>query len=258
MFVGVTSGLAASAALPLSGCIGGGDELGYRNWMPASFDPSGMYVDVPAVRDNTSLFEGSEGSTQYGLSFDDISEIVGTSDAEVIETSEGAEPEVEGDEIGEYQGFTVYDAEGSGYVASDEDTVIEARQRYAVTSVIDASLGNVPRLHEEDAAFEDVTSAAGAGELVIVPSENARTGDAGLEAKAAVFEDEGVRVTYAVALSEADAEQVEEAVNGIDGVSVSDSSEQSSGEVLVLSLDVEEDRLLGFFGLGRISPRDGP
>lgn len=186
---------------------------------------------------------------QYGIGFDDISEIVGTSDADVITTKDGVEPEVPGDELGEYGGFTIYDPSGTGYVGSDGDTIIESSQRYAITSVVDAQAGEIPRLHEENSAFAEVTSAAGDGDLVLVPSSNSRTAEAGLEVKSAVFEEEGVGVTFAVELGDVDAETVEENVGSVAGVSVSDTSERGSGEILVMSLDVERDRILEFFGL---------
>lgn len=248
-FLASTASLTAAATLPLSGCIGGEDSLAYRDWMPASFDPSGMYIDVPVARDNTSLFQDGGGSMQYGVGFDDISGIVGTSDADVITTKDGVEPQVSGDELGEYGGFTIYDPSGTGYVGSDGDTIIESDQRYAITSVVDAQAGEIPRMHEENSTFAEVTSAAGDGDLVLVPAPNARTAEAGLEVKAATFGEEGVDVTFAVELGDVEPETVEENVDSVDGVSVADSSERGSGAVLVMSLDVEGDRILEFFGL---------
>lgn len=248
-FLGLTAGLASGTALPVSGCLNSGGELGYRNWMPASFDPSGMYIDVPVVRDNTQLFASAGDSTGYGFGFDDITEIVGTSDAEVIKTGPDASAEVSGDEVAEYGGFTIYDPSGPGYVGSDGDTVIESRQRYAITSVVDAQAGNLPRLHEENSSFAAVTSEAGDADLVVVPSPSARTADAGLEAKAARFREDGVDVRFVVELDDVGTETVRDTVDSVEGVSVTDSREGGSDGLVVMSLEVEEGRLLEFFDL---------
>ena len=232
-FLKLSGGLLATGTVGTTGCLNadaddGEAEIGYRNWIPASADPVAMYTDVNVLSQHHSLWEG-EGDAQYGLTFDDVAEIVGTSEAEILVLNEDAEPDVEGDEVDEYGGYTVYevDSEVGGFVATDGDVVIEAQTQDSAEAVIDAHAGDTTRLHEEDEVFEMLTTRAGEGELVVVPGVNGR----------------GIRRKQA---------------RSMENMTVNDVKKDAEAGIVVLEGTVETERLPETFGLtGEASSSQG-
>lgn len=253
-FLKVFGGLLATATVGTTGCLNADAddeeaEIGYRKWIPASADPVVMYVDVNVLSQHHSMWEG-EGDEQYGLTFDDVAEVVGTSEAEVLVLDEETEPEIEGDEVDEYGGYTVHemDSEVGGFVATDGDAVIETQTRDAAEAIIDAHAGDTTRLHEEDETFEVLTTRAGEGDLVVVPRVNGH-GIRRKQARSADVSEETSYITVAVEADEDEFDDVEDGFRSKKNMTVNDVEEDAEAGIVVLEGTVETESVPEVFGL---------
>ena len=262
-FLKLSGGLLATGTAGVTGCLDadaddGEAEIGYRNWIPASADPVAMYTDVNVLSQHHSLWVG-EGDAQYGLTFDDVAEIIGTSEAEVLVLNEDAEPDVEGDEVDEYGGYTVYerDSEVGGFVATDGDAVIEAQTQDSAEAVIDAHAGDTARLHEEDETFEMLTTRAGEGDLVVVPGVNGR-GIRRKQARSADISEGTSEVTIAVEADEDDSDDIEDGFRSRENMTVNDVKKDAEAGIVVLEGTAETEEVPETFGLtGEASSSQG-
>ncbi|MDZ7688384.1 MAG: hypothetical protein U5J64_06630 [Halobacteriales archaeon] len=258
--------LATTATAATTGCLNADAddeeaEIGYRDWIPASADPVVMYTDVTVLSQHHSMWEG-EGDAQYGLTFDDVAEVVGTSEAEVLVLNEDAEPDIADDEgtaWDDYGGYTVHqrDSEAGGFVATDGDVVIEAQTQDAIESVIDAHAGDTARLHEEDETFEGLTTKAGEGDLVVVPGVNGR-GIRRKQARSADVSEETSEVRIAIEADEEEFGDVEDGFRSRDHLTVNDVEEDAEAGIILLKGTVETESVPDVFGLvGEASSSQG-
>lgn len=256
-FLRLSGGLLATATVGATGCLDGGEaEIEYRKWIPSTFDPTMMYVDVNVLSEHHSMWEAG-GGTQYELTFDDIAEIVGTSGAEILILEEDASPQISDDEgtaWDSYQGYTIHessairDSEVEGFVASDGEVVIEAQTQEAIESVIDARAGDTTRLHEEDGLFEGLTTKVGEGDIVSVPEVNGRSVRR-REARAADVSEGTSDIRIAVEADEEEFDDIDEGSNAR-YVTIEEVTERDAeAGIVLLDGTVETERIPEAFGL---------
>jgi len=255
-FLKLSGGLLATMAT--TGCLNadaddGEAEIGYRNWIPATADPMVMYVDVNVLSQHHSMWGGGEEDEQYGLTFDDISEIVGTSEAEILVLEEDSEPDIADDEgtaWDDYGGYTVHrrDSETRGFVATDGDVVIEAQTQDAIESVIDAHTGKATRLHEQDEVFEGLTTKVGEGDIAVVLRVNGRRIKR-KEARSAEVSEGRSEVRIAVEADEDEFDEIEENID-VKNMTIEEVVEEDAeAGIVVLEGTVETEGIPEAFGL---------
>jgi len=250
-FLKLSGGLLSAATVGATGCLNGEDGVGYTDWVPATFDPTVTYLNLAVLSQHHRTWEGGSEDTPYGLEFDDVVEVVGTSDAEVLILDDEVTPEVDGDEVSEHGGMTIYerDTRGAGFVGSDGDVLIEATTHDAVEAVIDARTGETARLRDEDETFDTLTRKAGEGDLVVVPDPDTR-GVTRREARAAQVSEGTSDVRIAVHAEEDEFLDAEDEIRSREHLTVDEAVEEDAdAEVLVLNGTVETEDLPGVFGL---------
>lgn len=250
-FLRLLGGAGAATAAGTAGCLNSETRIGYRDWVPGNFDPVVMYMNVDSMHEH-GLLPDDEDDVEYGLTFDEVNEVIDLERATVLVLDDDASPEIDGEEEHEYGGFTVYDLGDDGYAATDGDSVVEARTWVYVELVIDAYNEELPRLHEEVPEFGAVTTVAGEGDLALVrPHE---TGEGGIEAGVANLAPETSDVTIAVTGEEEDDfTEIEDEIRTREHLTIDESRPdvvtEDETDVLVLEGTAETEDVPEAFGL---------
>lgn len=248
-FLRISGGLLSAATVGTAGCLND-DSVAYTRWIPATFDPMVMYVNLHVLSQHHRMWEGGSEDPPYGLDFEDVAVVIGTSDAEVLLLDDGVTPEIDAREVGEHGGMTIYerDSRTAGFVASDGDVLVEAHTQDAVEEVIDARTGETARLRDEDETFDVVTKRAGEGDLVHVPNLDAPDVHR-REASSAQVSEETSEVRIAVRADEDEFLDAEDEVRARDHVNVDEVVEDADAGVLVVEGTAETENLPEAFGL---------
>ncbi len=189
---------AAGFAASVTGCLNEerADD-GFRSWMPDTAEPMLSYFEMEAVDT-----EGDE-AVVYGLHESDVEFVIESDFANVLSTDIETSLDWTAEEVGEHRGYTVYQGEfvEGEYAAWDGRRLVEADSRADVEDVVDAYLGERPRLHEEDNDFARVSEEVAAAEIVDIREHGSgvaaygvETGDGeGMLTVAATGDDEDLR-----------------------------------------------------------------
>ncbi len=237
----------AAPAASLSGCLEDTAELEYRRWMPAEFDATAMKFDVSTMLERGVDDRSEDEPTEHGLTLGDAETVLDLERATVIELHPDAEPDVEGDSY-EHQGIAVYQQD-RGVVATDGDTIVEASTPGDAEAVLDARIGEAPRLYEEDEVFDALSRRAGDGDLVL----SYEADDGFREVRSGRFTEDGARVTVAVAAPDGRHQDVEDRLRAEEHLAVDETRagvESVDGfDVFVAEASATPEELSRAFGL---------
>ncbi len=240
---------ALAASIPsLSGCLDDTAELEYPRWMPAEFDATALKLDVSEMLERDVDGRSPDEPTDHGLTLGDADTVLDLERATVVELTSTAEPTVEGEAVDEHHGATVYQQD-RGVVATDGDTIVEASTPGDVEAVLDARVGETPRLHEEDPVFDALSRHAGAGTLVLSHEPE----DGHREVRSGRFTEDGARVTVAVAAPDGRHQDVEDRLRAEEHLAVEETRagvESVDGfDVFVAEASATPEELSRAFGL---------